>query len=103
VVDDAPWTLLGPASRLVLRRLAPRAAVSECQEARLRRVHFNPRLRTQVQDGGKEGQSGAAAKNIADLLTQLRADVLAFIEQTCFVPGASSSGSDSSSPCFRRS
>jgi hypothetical protein len=52
--------------------LAAQAAVSERQEARLRL------LRAQEQDGGEEAgalaaQQGVLAKNVAYLLTQLRA------------------------------
>src|SRR5215831_1964735 len=68
VVDALPG--LDSAGQLVLLRLVAQAAVSERQEARLRQ------LRAQDQDGGEEAGTLAAqvlAKNVAYLLTQLRA------------------------------
>ena len=72
VVDALPGHWLDRAGQLVLRRLAGQAAVSERQEARLRL------LRAQEQDGGEEAatlaaQHGVVAKNVAYLLSQLRA------------------------------
>jgi hypothetical protein len=72
VVDALPGHWLDRAGQLVLRRLAAQAAVSERQEARLRL------LRAQEQDDGEEAailaaQHGVLAKNVAYLLTQLRA------------------------------
>ena len=72
VVDALPGHWLDFAGQLVLRRLVAQAAVSERQEVRLRQ------LRAQDQDGGEEAgtlaaQHGVLAKNIAYLLTQLRA------------------------------
>jgi len=72
VVDALPGHWLDSAGQLVLRRLVAQAAVSERQEARLRQ------LRAQDQDGGEEAgtlaaQHGVLAKNVAYLLTQLRA------------------------------
>src|SRR6516225_9042817 len=72
VVDALPGHWLDSAGQLVLRRLVAQAAVSERQEARLRQ------LRAHDQDGGEEAgtlaaQHGVLAKNVAYLLTQLRA------------------------------
>jgi hypothetical protein len=72
VVDALPGHWLDQAGRIVLRRLAAQAAVAERQEMRLRQ------LRAQEQDGGEEAavlaaQHGVLAKNVAYLLTQLRA------------------------------
>jgi hypothetical protein len=63
---------LDTAGQLILRRLAAQAAVSERQEARLRQ------LRAQDEDDDEAaailaGQHGVMAKNVAYLLTQLRA------------------------------
>ena len=72
VVDALPGHWLDQAGRIVLRRLTAQAAVAERQEMRLRQ------LRAQEQDGGEEAavlaaQHGVLAKNVAYLLTQLRA------------------------------
>src|SRR6516165_8079159 len=72
VVDALPGHWLDSAGQLVLRRLVAQAAVSERQEVRLRQ------LRAQEQDGGEEAatlaaQHGVLAKNVAYLLSQLRA------------------------------
>ena len=127
VVDALPGHWLDTAGQLIFRRLAAQAAVSERQEARLRQ------LRAQDEDDDEEAailasQHGVMAKNVAYLLTQLRAtpraqsvlahgrsrllkldrgrfgpvprrkskqvaddkvtaaDVIAFIERTCFIP-----------------
>ena len=72
VVDALPGHWLDTAGQLILRRLAAQAAVSERQEARLRQ------LRAQDEDDDEEAailasQHGVMAKNVAYLLTQLRA------------------------------
>src|SRR5215471_2108540 len=72
VIDALPGHWLDRAGQLILRRLVAQAAVSERQEARLRL------LRAQEQDGGEEAgvlvaQHGVVAKNVAYLLSQLRA------------------------------
>jgi hypothetical protein len=72
VVGALPGHWLDTAGQLVLRRLAAQAAVSERQGAKLRR------LRAEDQDDGEEAavrasQHGSVAKNVAYLLTQLRA------------------------------
>ena len=72
VVDALPGHWLDSAGQVILRRLTAAAAVSERQEARLRL------LRAQEQDGGEEAatlaaQHGVVAKNVAYLLSQLRA------------------------------
>src|SRR5262249_54619816 len=72
VVDALPGHWLDQAGRIVLRRLTAQAAVAERQAMRLRQ------LRAQEQDGGEEAavlaaQHGVLAKNVAYLLTQLRA------------------------------
>src|SRR5215471_14520230 len=72
VVDALRGHWLDRAGQLVLRRLTAQAAIAERQEARLRL------LRAQEQDGGEEAatlaaQHGVLAKNVAYLLTQLRA------------------------------
>lgn len=72
VVDALPGHWLDTAGQVVLRRLVAQAAVSERQEDRLRQ------LRAQQQDGGEEAgalavQHGVMAKNVAYLLSQLRA------------------------------
>jgi hypothetical protein len=72
VVDALPGHWLDSAGRVVLRRLVAQAAVSERQELRLRQ------LRVQEQDGAEEAgalaaQHGVVAKNVAYLLSQLRA------------------------------
>jgi hypothetical protein len=72
VIDALPGHWLDRAGQLVLRRLVAQAAVSERQEVRLRQ------LRAQEQDGGEEAatlaaQHGVLAKNVAYLLSQLRA------------------------------
>src|SRR5215813_13449067 len=72
-VDDAlPGHWLDTAGQVILRRLVAQAAVSERQELRLRQ------LRAQQQDDGEEAgalaaQHGVVAKNVAYLLSQLRA------------------------------
>ena len=71
-MDALPGHWLDSAGHLVLRRLAAQAALSERREARLRQ------LRKQHQDDDEEAallasQQGAIAKNVAYLLTQLRA------------------------------
>jgi len=72
VVDALPGHWLDQAGRIVLRRLVAQAAVTERQEVRLRQ------LRAQEQDDSEEAgalaaQHGVLAKNVAYLLTQLRA------------------------------
>jgi hypothetical protein len=72
VIDALPGHWLDRAGQLVLRRLVAQAAVAERQEVQLRQ------LRAQEQDGGEEAatlaaQHGVLAKNVAYLLTQLRA------------------------------
>jgi hypothetical protein len=72
VVDALPGHWLDTAGQLILRRLTAQAAVSERQEARLRQ------LRAQDEDDDEEAailasQHGVMAKNVAYLLTQLRA------------------------------
>src|SRR5499427_9696125 len=72
VVDALPGHWLDTAGQIILRRLVAQAAVSERQEDRLRQ------LRAQEQDGGEEAatlaaQHGVVAKNVAYLLSQLRA------------------------------
>ena len=72
VVDALPGHWLDTAGQLILRRLAAQAAVSERQEARMRQ------LRAQDKDDDEEAailasQHGVMAKNVAYLLTQLRA------------------------------
>jgi len=72
VVDALPGHLLDTAGQVILRRLVAQAAVSERQELRLRQ------LRAQQQDDGEEAgalaaQHGVVAKNVAYLLSQLRA------------------------------
>ena len=64
--------MLDTAGQVILRRLVAQAAVSERQELRLRQ------LRAQQQDDGEEAgalaaQHGVVAKNVAYLLSQLRA------------------------------
>jgi hypothetical protein len=71
-MDALPGHWLDTAGQLILRRLAAQAAVSERQEARLRP------LRAQDEDDDEEAailasQHGVMAKNVAYLLTQLRA------------------------------
>ena len=72
VIDALPSHWLDTAGQVILRRLVAQAAVSERQEFRLRQ------LRAQQQDVGEEAgalaaQHGVAAKNVAYLLSQLRA------------------------------
>ena len=72
VVDALPGHWLDTAGQVILRRLVAQAAVSERQELRLRQ------LRAQQQDDGEEAgalaaQHGVVAKNVAYLLSQLRA------------------------------
>src|SRR6516165_8916185 len=72
VVDALPGHWLDSAGQVILRRLVAQAAVSERQELRLRQ------LRAQQQDDGEEAgalaaQHGVVAKNVAYLLSQLRA------------------------------
>jgi hypothetical protein len=72
VVDALPGHWLDSAGQVILRRLVAQAAVSERQEFRLRQ------LRAQQQDDGEEAgalaaQHGVVAKNVAYLLSQLRA------------------------------
>ena len=72
VIDALPSQWLDSAGQLILRRLAAQVAVSERQEARLRQ------LRAQGRDDDEEAvilaaQHGVIAKNVAYLLTQLRA------------------------------
>jgi hypothetical protein len=72
VVDALPSHWLDSAGQVILRRLAAQAAVSERQEFRLRQ------LRAQQQDDDEEAsalaaQHGVVAKNVAYLLSQLRA------------------------------
>ena len=72
VVGALPGHWLDAAGQLILRRLAAQAAVSERQETRLRQ------LRAQGEDVNEEAtilarQHGVMAKNVAYLLTQLRA------------------------------
>ena len=72
VVDALPGHWLDTAGQVILRRLVAQAAVSERQEHRLRQ------LRAQQQDDGEEAgalaaQHGVVAKNVAYLLSQLRA------------------------------
>jgi hypothetical protein len=72
VVDALPGHWLDSAGQIILRRLVAQAAVSERQEARLRQ------LRAQEQDDTKAAVEivtahGVVAKNVAYLLTQLRA------------------------------
>jgi hypothetical protein len=72
VVDALPGHWLDSAGQVILRRLVAQAAVSERQELRLRQ------LRVQQQDDGEEAgalaaQHGVVAKNVAYLLSQLRA------------------------------
>ena len=72
VVDALPGHWLDTAGQASLRRLVAQAAAAERQELRLRQ------LRAQEQDGGEEAatlaaQHGALAKNVAYLLSQLRA------------------------------
>jgi len=72
VVDALPSHWLDSAGQVILRRLVAQAAVSERQEFRLRQ------LRAQQQDNGEEAgalaaQHGVVAKNVAYLLSQLRA------------------------------
>src|SRR5215468_12349728 len=72
VVDALPGHWLDTAGQVILRRLVAQAAVSERQELRLRQ------LRAQQQDDGEEAgalaaQHGGVAKNVAYLLSQLRA------------------------------
>ena len=72
VVGALPGHWLDTAGQLILRRLAAQAAVSERQEARLRQ------LRAQDEDDDEEAailasQHGVMGKNVAYLLTQLRA------------------------------
>jgi len=72
VVDALPGHWLDTAGQVILRRLVAQAAVSERQELRLRQ------LRAQQQDDGEEAgalaaQHGVVAKNVAYLLSELRA------------------------------
>jgi hypothetical protein len=72
VVEALPGHWLDSAGQVILRRLVAQAAVSERQEFRLRQ------LRAQQQDDGEEAgalaaQHGVVAKNVAYLLSQLRA------------------------------
>ena len=72
VVDALPGHWLDTAGQVILRRLVAQAAVSDRQELRLRQ------LRAQQQDDGEEAgalaaQHGVVAKNVAYLLSQLRA------------------------------
>ena len=72
VVEALPGHWLDTAGQVILRRLVAQAAVSERQELRLRQ------LRAQQQDDGEEAgalaaQHGGVAKNVAYLLSQLRA------------------------------
>jgi phage terminase small subunit len=72
VVEALPGHWLDTAGQVILRRLVAQAAVSERQELRLRQ------LRAQEQDDGEEAgalavQHGGVAKNVAYLLSQLRA------------------------------
>jgi hypothetical protein len=72
VVDALPSHWLDSAGQVILRRLVAQAAVSERQEFRLRQ------LRAQQQDDDEEAsalaaQHGVVAKNVAYLLSQLRA------------------------------
>src|SRR5262249_38300055 len=72
VVNALPGCWIDSAGQLILRRLAAQAAVTERQELRLRQLRADGQ---DITDAATElaAAHGATAKNLAFLLTQLRA------------------------------
>jgi len=72
VVDALPGHWCDSAARLILRRLAAQAAVTERQEARLRQLRADGHDDTEAA-AELAAAHGVIAKNVAQLLAQLRA------------------------------